>query len=370
MKKSFIFIALFSSLGLFSQSTFFSDAIIPSVPSALVVVGEDLFVAVVQGDPAIRKINLNDPTTSQLVADFPDAGGGGGVWKMAYHEATNSIYAHSFDNSFIHKVDLNLPLPVIPEEIVLLPFGTQGMVMDQDTLYIASNDVIYTMDINIGAPSLTPYYEDPNTNLEFYNPAIYNNELYFAERIMNDPDFNIMKIPLNTGNPQKTLVATLGGVLGAVQSSIIVQSNLYIGVEITSPHIILKLDLNESLPIDAEFLVMDLPGAPIGLAFKGDTFYVSEGNTRTILSFMDPNLSIEEFIINELTIYPNPTNDIVFLSNLTYGETFTIYTVNGQVLSKGKYFDNGIDVSALSSGIYFINTEVDGLLQTKKLIKN
>lgn len=85
-------------------------------------------------------------------------------------------------------------------------------------------------------------------------------------------------------------------------------------------------------------------------------------------------LSVEEPVkAEELSIYPNPANNLITLvvSNNYNGSIFTLHNVVGekvisQVINPGK---NSINVENLPSGIYFYSILKEGeLMETKKLI--
>ncbi|WP_248724187.1 T9SS type A sorting domain-containing protein [Seonamhaeicola sp. ML3] len=86
-------------------------------------------------------------------------------------------------------------------------------------------------------------------------------------------------------------------------------------------------------------------------------------------------LSIEDVnnISNEISLYPNPVTTRLNLKTSFYSKTFdyNIINVSGQIISRGVATpDDGIDVSALSKGVYFLNLKFEDKTGTKKFIKN
>jgi len=77
-------------------------------------------------------------------------------------------------------------------------------------------------------------------------------------------------------------------------------------------------------------------------------------------------VSVAEVFENQVTIYPNPVKDKLFLSNFTGG--FAIHDVSGKFIVEGfaSNTNSSIDVGELSKGIYFIKTNNT----TTKFIKN
>jgi beta-glucanase (GH16 family) len=85
-------------------------------------------------------------------------------------------------------------------------------------------------------------------------------------------------------------------------------------------------------------------------------------------------LSIDELAVNNLQVYPNPTNDILSLEGI-YGEeslNYTIYSLNGDILAQSMLNGgNSIDVSYLTNGMYVLEVKNDeGTLQRISFSKN
>lgn len=59
---------------------------------------------------------------------------------------------------------------------------------------------------------------------------------------------------------------------------------------------------------------------------------------------------------NHLLVYPNPSSRSLQFQNTLENASFTIYNLNGKVILNGNADSgvNTVDVSGLSSGIYFI----------------
>jgi spore germination protein YaaH len=87
----------------------------------------------------------------------------------------------------------------------------------------------------------------------------------------------------------------------------------------------------------------------------------------------------ENFALNELTVYPNPTNDKATISIISSKNETVHYTLTdavGKLIEQKEYTINTginslvIDVNALhlSKGIYFINVSTNGKVVTKKMM--
>jgi uncharacterized surface protein with fasciclin (FAS1) repeats len=96
---------------------------------------------------------------------------------------------------------------------------------------------------------------------------------------------------------------------------------------------------------------------------------VSNGVVHVIDAVLVPSLaSIDENILSELTIYPNPTVDYLILKNATVSSYKVMNTAGVTVLS-GDVNGNKIDVHNLENGNYFIQLNGENTLQTVRFSK-
>jgi hypothetical protein len=80
-------------------------------------------------------------------------------------------------------------------------------------------------------------------------------------------------------------------------------------------------------------------------------------------------LNIDETQTKGIQIYPNPSRDMISISNVAY-ETVSIYSLSGQMLQLNKNHDGQINISTLSSGVYTLKlTDAEGNQHYSKLIK-
>jgi hypothetical protein len=79
-------------------------------------------------------------------------------------------------------------------------------------------------------------------------------------------------------------------------------------------------------------------------------------------------LSTNQFYLNKLNVYPNPTSNSIQITGLTKTEKYKIYNVQGKEMSYGVVSStNKIDIQNLTNGIYFL--KFDGG-NTLKFIKS
>ena len=102
----------------------------------------------------------------------------------------------------------------------------------------------------------------------------------------------------------------------------------------------------------------------IGIAQGGDF-----GSADIVNFGVSDNLNTVTFNETSLSIYPNPTSDIIFIQTGFENISSAIYDINGrQILSTSK---DQIDLSGVANGIYFIKVKElnSGDVITKKIIK-
>lgn len=82
------------------------------------------------------------------------------------------------------------------------------------------------------------------------------------------------------------------------------------------------------------------------------------------------SLSTSQDKLKTVIIYPNPSNDKVFIQSKNLEEKkVTIYDVNGRVL-KSVFITDVVDVSGLGTGVYFFKIELDNAIVTKRIVIN
>lgn len=89
----------------------------------------------------------------------------------------------------------------------------------------------------------------------------------------------------------------------------------------------------------------DFPDNNVGYAIT------ESGNIYKI----DVAASSEKFDADAVTVYPNPARDILNIKNTEQNTTYIITDVTGKTVLKGR-FSNTIDVSGLTTGMYFLKT--------------
>ena len=101
-----------------------------------------------------------------------------------------------------------------------------------------------------------------------------------------------------------------------------------------------------------------------------NSFYNWEKDDTATYSEDCSAMSVDEFGKVSFLIYPNPINDLLYIS-LNEPADYLLINLNGQILKKGKIKENEntLNVSNLPIGLYFLKIRTDKGGVTSKLIK-
>lgn len=122
------------------------------------------------------------------------------------------------------------------------------------------------------------------------------------------------------------------------------------------------------------FKIKTLPTLNIGDSFSNEANIFFDYNapiiTNNETTTIQENLSIEEFNLSNIKIYPNPIADSFKIENLSNStiKTIELFNISGK---KIKQFSNSesYDVNDLPSGVYFIKIKTEQTETNRKLIK-
>ena len=81
-------------------------------------------------------------------------------------------------------------------------------------------------------------------------------------------------------------------------------------------------------------------------------------------------LSVDEFSLNSIKLYPNPANNTVYIKGLNETANIKVYSSFGnEVLSLESISNNKLDISTLASGMYIVKISTNKGQAIKKVIK-
>ena len=102
-----------------------------------------------------------------------------------------------------------------------------------------------------------------------------------------------------------------------------------------------------------------------------DVIEEPEINTQIFVREGDAPMSVQDQILQYISLYPNPTNGELYIASKESldGSTITIYDISGRLIKSDKLSSNTVNVSSLSSGVYFLNLDVQGQRVKLQFIK-
>lgn len=183
--------------------------------------------------------------------------------------------------------------------------------------------------------------------------------LNFANGLTNNGNINIEigGTTVGSGHDKINVIgtSTLGGTLN---TSLI---NSYIPPVGTTEFTIIN-----ATAVAGTFATVNLPTATLGIVWS--IVYTS---TAVILRAVVTTLSNQNFVENNLKIYPNPTTDILNL-DLQEEATLSVFDISGkQLLTQKANGNTQLNLSAFAKGIYVLKIVNDNTeTKTLKIVKN
>ncbi len=153
----------------------------------------------------------------------------------------------------------------------------------------------------------------------------------------------------------------------------------------------IDISVNNSAPVltanqtgsTYQWLDCDNQDAPISLATNQIYTAISDGNYAVQITegtCIDTSAcenvnttGTKEVLTNMISVYPNPTNGILFIKLKENAKEFnySILTVEGRIVTEGTTFENNVkvDLTDESKGIYFLFIQDESITKTYKVIK-
>jgi uncharacterized delta-60 repeat protein len=111
-----------------------------------------------------------------------------------------------------------------------------------------------------------------------------------------------------------------------------------------------------------------------GKLIIGGNFTAYNGITTNRIARLngDISLNVNEHFINNISIFPNPAQDVITISELPLGAELSILDITGKVMFNTIVNSNQliINTDEFSNGIYLVNVYTNGSTSTKKLVVN
>lgn len=100
------------------------------------------------------------------------------------------------------------------------------------------------------------------------------------------------------------------------------------------------------------------------VVFQGSRYTTSQTRAVNIVV-----LSTGEVETKKFSLYPNPVNDVIHITNLPANTKYEIHNAVGQIIKKGTIEDSKVRVSELVKGTYFISLKGNTISESLKFIK-
>jgi len=130
-------------------------------------------------------------------------------------------------------------------------------------------------------------------------------------------------------------------------------------------------NFGEQLLIDQENIIQGRDVFAADLDDDGDMDVLAASQNNQTIAWYE-NFTILEIEDNEsikLSIYPNPTNGLIYIEGLSKVTSIKVYDDLGRLVFKQNNPSNQIDISSLSTGLLFVQIETDNGSIIKKVIK-
>lgn len=230
-----------------------------------------------------------------------------------------------------------------------------GLLIKDQTLYTSGvGGYLFEVDMSLSDPIAVPTLSRSDGTV--LNLIVFQDHLYYTEsEIENSMYGSIKKVDLMSSNPESNqFIGNLDSPVGLTLAN----NHLYF----SEPELnkIFRIDLSDANPSPVEVLSnLDGPGT---LYIHDDFMYISQLDkvSRVQLATLGTS-NIEK---PQITIYPNPTSDVLILGGIESETTYAIFSITGKKVKKGLTSDQKIDVNNLEQGLYFLE-----LNNNNKIIK-
>lgn len=224
---------------------------------------------------------------------------------------------------------------------------------------------------------------DPNDKLEAHGESIdinsFTNDdyLYYTIRFQNTGSANAINIKVEDILDTQLDASSLRMISSSHNYTLVREQNqlTWDFIAINLPSVLQSEELSQGF---VSFKIKPFPGYTVSDMIPNTAEIYFDSNPAIITNTFETTfvnaLSNENFLLNEILIHPNPTNDIL---NINYGtssmeiKSIEVHDMLGKVVYQNQSKVERIDLSNFNSGIYLltITTEENGKM-TKKLIKN
>ncbi len=210
---------------------------------------------------------------------------------------------------------------------------------------------------------------DPASVLPIYNTHIEGDALYYSTQDSFDEPitYEIYKLDLTVTAPEPELVTTTPERIWSITT---VGEFLYLLSDVN----VITYRTEIANPAAEAPFYLEIPVSDVqdvfSIAHDGDyLYYTALGGAAGIYRIVDDALGLEEVTPSEITVYPNPTTDTLYITGLPVNsKEYTVINSLGLVVSTSTIASNTnfIDVAHLPSGLYFLSFFKDKIVSFVK----
>ena len=357
MKKIYLFI-VFSFIVNYANAQLTDVVSTYGSPTALLKSGTDFYVAHSYPNASrISKFDITDTNPTLIHLMFSTSGDDFFLEPSDIALHGNNMYIADFSSSNIYKLNITDTNPVLTS--VSNPSQPKAFLLNGDILYISSGGSISKMNLANANPTRTTVINGLSSPSDM---ILNGNIMYFIQ----DNASKISKIDITDTNPTPIDVVT--GL--QYPAGLFLKGNNIYFCQLYDPNIlygsaVYSIDITDTNPIP--ITVVDGLRYAVDILIDGSDMYIAEYDGNKVSKYTDSSLSIVENTVSSVSIFPNPSSDIIKVQGLSSSEEYTIYTVLGNVIQKGVVSnDTNIDIRNLASGVYFLKFKNKSV---KKFIK-
>lgn len=336
----------------------------------MLIIGDELyFVQFNRG--SISKINLKTGVNDNDVEIV--APGLNHPIGLVYYK--DYLYISELGNDYVSKNDkisrlnikeANTQLETFVDSLTL----PNGMKIIDDFLYFSSSlekkGAVYKVDLKKSNPRPEKFVGnlDYPTGLELYLGELYIIESGFDKKI-SKIDLNDISSGVKDVMTKDKHFSNLGSNFHMNSRPVFIQDHIYFSSAYNNS--VYKFNLTKTNAKPEYVTGSYYLGRPSDLLFINKELYISH-DSGIIKYNLSSTLNVNEFSLNELTLYPNPTANILNFKGLKEDTAITVYNSIGQQVAQQKLaFNESLNVAHLAKGIYFLKfANINGLVKFVK----
>ena len=300
--------------------------------------GDDLYINS-ENENKIFKINtLAQTPTLELVLN---------LYRSYLFISNDKLYTNfsSIFASNVAQCNITNTLPLSLSGFVTLPdnYVVRGIAVKSSTLYFVTSNISGLFKIDL---TQTPFTATEISINGLINPSeigFIGDNLYIADKSAN----KIFKYNINQTSTTLETVVDGMDISGAIA---FLGNDLYY---MSDNNKLLKKDLTLTTNTPQQVLIFDNSVQDIVIKNNGNLF-ASMGSQNKIVKVNLDTLSLSDFFLNTINVYPIPASNFVNITSYIAIKRFDIINILGKTELSGSLINSKINVDSLRPGVYFV----------------